>query len=138
MLTATDPNQDVRPIEHPAHLGASSAYDDVEGKLTSEQITERIKGGLLRSCFPPKDALTDHHGRLSVIANANNGVGMDEGLRSKAIAQQERVAERSRLRAEGLLESHVTHEKLTSFSPEHREVADGARLMEQHHGNAAA
>jgi hypothetical protein len=81
--------------------------------------------------------MTDHPSFTS-IANANNGVGMDDGLRSKAIAQQERVAERSRLRQEGLLESHVTHEKLTAFSPEHREVADGARLMEQHHGDSKA
>ncbi|KAK4053912.1 hypothetical protein OIO90_003749 [Microbotryomycetes sp. JL221] len=109
LFTIAHPRGEATPsVEHPAHLGACSPpkNDDDLGlrRFISPETTAHIKG------------------------SGNNGVGMDDGLRAKAIAQQEAVAERSRLRQNGMFESHVKHDKLVSMSPEHREVADGAHI----------
>ncbi|KAI5480756.1 hypothetical protein MNV49_007162 [Pseudohyphozyma bogoriensis] len=102
------PTGDKEPIEHPAHHGASlESHDPPEGvfnRLTSDELTRQIK------------------------SQGNNGQGMEGGLHDKAIHQQERVAERSRLQREGLFEPHMTHDKLTNLDKEHRDVADGTRV----------
>jgi len=96
------------PIEHNASHGASlQEHDPPAGffnRMTSDETTKQIK------------------------SQGNNGAGMDDGLRSTAIAQQERVAERSRLQAEGMFEPHMKHDDLVNLSPEHRAVADGTKL----------
>ncbi|KAK4054447.1 hypothetical protein OIV83_000941 [Microbotryomycetes sp. JL201] len=109
LFTIAHPRGEATPnLEHPAHLGACSPPknddDNALRRLVSPDTTRTIKG------------------------MGSNGVGMDDGLRSKAIAQQEAVAERSRLRQNGMFEPHVKHDKLVSMSPEHREIADGAHI----------
>lgn len=40
------------------------------------------------------------------------------------------MAERSRLRNEGLFEPHKKHDELLNMSDEHREVAGGSKLVD--------
>lgn len=61
--------------------------------------------------------------------HGNIGEGSGTGLQQKAVAHQEEMAERSRLRNEGLFESHVKHDKLVNMSDEHRAVADGSKMF---------
>ncbi|SCV72218.1 BQ2448_4912 [Microbotryum intermedium] len=109
--SSRDPGQstETRPLEYPAHHGASS---------TQHHETDTP---ILQKLWSPDTT-------LQVKANANNGVGMEDGLQAKAIQQQENVAERSRLRKEGLFEEHMTHDGMTNLSQEHRAVADGSRV----------
>jgi len=75
------------------------------------------------------DALRGDAGVQTMRAHGNIGEGHGSGLQRKAVAHQEELAERTRLKREGLFEPHVKHDKLVNMSDEHRSVADGAKTF---------
>ncbi|GAA5868125.1 hypothetical protein JCM3774_001028 [Rhodotorula dairenensis] len=76
------------------------------------------------------DALHGDSGLRNMKAHGNIASGHDAGLGAKATAHQEEMAERSRLRNEGLFESHKTHDELLNMSDEHSDVAGGSKLVD--------
>ncbi|GAA6064590.1 hypothetical protein JCM10212_003766 [Sporobolomyces blumeae] len=81
----------------------------------------------------PSTGLWDRlHGENTVRqirSQGNCGVGHEDGLKRKAVAHQEQLAERSRLAREGLFEPHVKHDVLTNMTEEHRDVASGSQVL---------
>ncbi|KAG0659012.1 hypothetical protein C6P46_005397 [Rhodotorula mucilaginosa] len=69
------------------------------------------------------DALHGDSGLRNMKAHGNIASGHDAGL-------GEEMAERSRLRNEGLFEPHKKHDELLNLSDEHRDVAGGSRLVD--------
>ncbi|GAA5840256.1 hypothetical protein JCM9279_002326 [Rhodotorula babjevae] len=104
--------------DHDAAVGATASHDAPDGLM---------------------DALHGDNGVKTIRTHGNIGEGSGEGLQKKAVAHQEEMAERSRLRNEGLFESHVKHDKLVNMSDEHRAVADGSKMFgNEEEGSSAA
>ncbi|GAA5984275.1 hypothetical protein JCM10908_006120 [Rhodotorula pacifica] len=76
------------------------------------------------------DALHGDSGLKNMKAHGNIGSGHDAGLGAKATAHQEEMAQRSRLRNEGMFVSHKKHDDLLNLSDEHRDVAGGSKLVD--------
>ncbi|GAA5950646.1 hypothetical protein JCM3765_000564 [Sporobolomyces pararoseus] len=75
------------------------------------------------------DRLHGENTMRQIRSQGDCGVGMEDGLKRKAVAHQEQLAERSRLAREGLFEPHKKHDVLTNLTEEHRDVASGSKVF---------
>ncbi|GAA5991695.1 hypothetical protein JCM5350_007321 [Sporobolomyces pararoseus] len=107
------------------------AYPNRETNLGHHEHDAAMGANLVE--HEPASGLWDRlHGENTlrqIRSQGDCGEGMEDGLKRKAVAHQEQLAERSRLAREGLFEPHKKHDVLTNLSEEHRDVASGSKVF---------
>ncbi|GAA6014654.1 hypothetical protein JCM11491_000183 [Sporobolomyces phaffii] len=112
-------------------LAESIAYPNKETNLGHHEH-DAAHGAALIDHEPSTglwDRLQGENTLRQIRSQGDCGEGMEDGLKRKAVAHQEQLAERSRLAREGLFEPHMTHDALTNLSEEHRDVASGSKVF---------
>ncbi|GAA5939296.1 uncharacterized protein JCM15063_004479 [Sporobolomyces koalae] len=114
-----------------AGFAQSIAYPNMDQNLGHHEH-DAAHGAALVDHEPASGVWDRLHGENTlrqIRSQGDCGDGMEDGLKRKAVAHQEHLAERTRLAREGLFEPHTSHDVLTNMSDEHRNVASGSKVF---------